>query len=164
MTIFTDNVLSLNAFKYFIRAVERIGKICNSVFKITFFLFFQWSSVKKALSLKGYLVSSYTNSSNKIFLQILLHLPKQKSLQTYQKETYVINTLFHNPGSNKTTGQPIIWKGKSERELFCLHFLSMLVAALSAQEHQILLDVVQEMVLLKIYSLTLAFERGNCPW
>lgn len=52
--------------------------------------------------------------------------------------------------SNKTTGQPVTLKAKSERELSCLHLLSMLVAALSAQEHQILLDVLQEMGVSKI--------------
>lgn len=40
----------------------------------------------------------------------------------------------------------------------------MPVAGLSAQEYQILLDVVQEMVVLKIYGLTFAFDRGNFPW
>lgn len=63
----------------------------------------------------------------------------------------------------KTTSQPLTSRSKSERELFCLHLFSMPEAGLSAQENQILLDVVQETVVLKIYGLTFAFDRGNFP-
>ena len=55
-------------------------------------------------------------------------------------------------------------KGKSERELFCPHLLCVLVAAVSAQGQQILVDFVQEMIVSKIYSLTLALERDSFPW
>lgn len=44
---------------------------------------------------------------------------------------------------NKNIGQLITLKGKSDRELFCLHLLSVFVAVLSAVEHQILPDVIQ---------------------
>lgn len=53
----------------------------------------------------------------------------------------ILFSLIQEP--NKNRGQLITLKGKSDRELFCLHLLSVFVVALSALEHQILLDVVQ---------------------
>lgn len=50
----------------------------------------------------------------------------------------ILFSIIQEP--NKNTGQFITLKGKSDRELFYLHLFSVFVAALSALEHQILLD------------------------
>lgn len=66
---------------------------------------------------------------------------------------------------NKTTGLPITLKGESERELFCLHLLSIFEAALRAQKYQILIleDAVQKMVVSEIHGLIHTYERSNFP-